>query len=252
MYGKVLMTFGCLVAVALGGCGTYRGKPVGEAAPKTVCVLENAKAANSAEFLAAYRLALEARGIEAVVKPAGSAVDGCPVASRYNVYWEGGGPLRVRNARIDLYREGRVVSSSVFQSQDVGPTRTNEVLIAMVEELLPRPIELAGNRLCIIENARVADGPRFLEAYRKVLEARGFQTEVLPALSPLGACPVTTKYAFHSGFDGVPYITAGRLDVYKDGRPAGSATYAPRASRFVGAEEAIEGMVDRLFPRWRP
>jgi len=47
-------------------------------------------------------------------------------------------------------------------------------------------------------------------------------------------------------------VTAGRLDVYKDGRPAGSATYAPRASRFVGAEEAIEGMVDRLFPRWRP
>ncbi len=37
-------------------------------------------------------------------------------------------------------------------------------------------------------------------------------------------------------------------DIYKDGRHAGSAAFEAKNSRFVGSEEALKGMVDKLFP----
>jgi hypothetical protein len=105
--------------------------------------------------------------------------------------------------------------------------------------------KLEGNQICIIENPRVrAD---FVEAYRKALGNRGFQTSMVPSTSALNVCPVTSKYVAYWAWDIVLYMQSARLDVYRDGRPAGRAMYNARSSRLVNTEDKIQELVDQLF-----
>ena len=91
-------------------------------------------------------------------------------------------------------------------------------------------------QVCIIENPRVrAD---FLEAYRKALQDKGYQADVIPEGSSLGACPVTSKYVAYWAWDLVLYMTSAQLDVYRDGRPAGRALFR---GEHLGAAGGVAG-----------
>jgi len=50
----------------------------------------------------------------------------------------------------------------------------------------------AARDICIIEHP--ATRASFLEEYQRVLQARGFQTRVVPENSPHTLCPVMTTY----------------------------------------------------------
>ena len=100
-------------------------------------------------------------------------------------------------------------------------------------------------QVCIIENPRVrAD---FLEAYRKALQDKGYQADVIPEGSSLGACPVTSKYVAYWAWDLVLYMTSAQLDVYRDGRPAGRALFRARGSRLFTTDSKVRELVDHLY-----
>jgi hypothetical protein len=101
-------------------------------------------------------------------------------------------------------------------------------------------------RICIVENPKVLHD--FLGAYRRALEARGFQVDVIAPASELSACPVTTTYVGFWRWDLVLYLAHAELQVYKGGQPAGRAVYDAHGSR-LGAEGKINDLVDDLFKR---
>jgi len=252
MQKKGLTALVCLTAAAVSGCATYRGRPLTQAESKRVCIIENAKVSEwAAEFLPAFREALSAGGFEPEVIPDGSGKGACPVTARYNLQRNGGAAPQpaIKSARVDLYRDGQLADSAILQGKPGASVTPNAVAGAMVRRLFPKPVALTANHICIIDNPRVSGNADFLDKYRTVLERRGFSTAVLPPDSPLGACAVTSKYVAFWGWDLVPFLVSAKLDIYSDGMPAGSSMYSARHSRFVGPEEAIEGMVGRLFPK---
>lgn len=102
------------------------------------------------------------------------------------------------------------------------------------------------SRVCIIENPAVKFD--FLGLYRGSLQDAGFSPEVVPPGSPLGACPVTTKFVAYWRWDFVMYLQSVRLDVYRDGRPAGSAAFQARSSS-VDAAAAVRDLTRQLFTK---
>ena len=99
--------------------------------------------------------------------------------------------------------------------------------------------------VCIIENPRVKS--QFLDTYRKVLAAKGYKTDVVPASSGLGVCPVTSKYVAYWNWNFVLYMMAVQLDVYKNGVPEGRATFQARGNTSMSEEEELKALVDKLF-----
>jgi len=249
MQKKVAIAVGCVAVAAVSGCATYRGHALTQSESKRVCIVENPKASASEAFLQEFREYLKGRGLEPEVSPAGSSKDVCPVTARYNIHPLDGAPGSIKSARVDLYRDGQLADSAILQGKPGASVTPNAVAGAMVRRLFPKPVALTANHICIIDNPRVSGNADFLDKYRTVLERRGFSTAVLPADSPLGACAVTSKYVAFWGWDLVPFLVSAKLDIYSDGMPAGSSMYSARHSRFVGPEEAIEGMVGRLFPK---
>jgi hypothetical protein len=105
-------------------------------------------------------------------------------------------------------------------------------------------------RICIIESPAAVGAGTFAEAYRKALEDRGYQVEVLPETAQPTICPVTTRYAARWNWDGpIRYLAYAELRVYEGGRTIGQARFDARASRFISAEHEIKELVDALFPR---
>ena len=101
-------------------------------------------------------------------------------------------------------------------------------------------------RVCIIDNPRVRGD--FAGAYRRALEERGFQVEVLPESADISACPVTTRYTGNYYWDLIVYLRYAEMQVYRDGKPAGRVVYNAQASR-SSPESTISSMVDELFKR---
>lgn len=102
-------------------------------------------------------------------------------------------------------------------------------------------------RICIVENPRVR-GKEFLDAYRKALEGRGFSVTVVQRNPQASHCPLTTRYVAYWRWDLVYYMTFAELTVYRDGKPVGRAVHNARGSRFISTEDAVKGLVVRLFP----
>ena len=108
------------------------------------------------------------------------------------------------------------------------------------------PVAMQGaTRVCIIENPRVK--AEFLATYRKVLEAKGYKADVVPASSGLGVCPITSKYVAYWNWDLVLYMASVRLDVYKDGIPAGGAIFQNPGRKSVNEEEELKALADKLY-----
>lgn len=101
-------------------------------------------------------------------------------------------------------------------------------------------------RVCIIENPAVKFD--FLRLYQEGLQAAGFSPEMLPAGSPLAACPVTTKYVAYWSWDFRTFLQSAQLDVYRDGRPAGAAVFQA-ASSAVDAPAAVRDLTRQLFAK---
>ena len=99
-------------------------------------------------------------------------------------------------------------------------------------------------RVCIIDNPRVRGD--FAGAYRRALEGRGFQVEVLPESAEISACPVTSRFTGNYYWDLIVYLKYAEIQVYRDGKAAGRAVYNAEASRST-PESTIRSMVDELF-----
>jgi hypothetical protein len=111
------------------------------------------------------------------------------------------------------------------------------------DRLQVRPVALQDvKRICVIENPRVRE--EFLDLYRQALVARGYQVDVVPSVSPLGVCPVTSKYVAYWSWDVLPYMARAQIDVYRDGLPAGQGTIA---GKYSATEEKIRKLVHDLY-----
>jgi hypothetical protein len=100
-------------------------------------------------------------------------------------------------------------------------------------------------RICIIENPRVSFD--FLGVYRKTLEGRGVQVEVLPSFAGVSACPVTSRYTANYRWDLVMYLSYAEITVYREGQPAGRAMFSAGTDRFFATDTKIKELIDELF-----
>lgn len=105
---------------------------------------------------------------------------------------------------------------------------------------------LTGNdkRICIIENPRVRS--EFLHAYQQALQDRGYAVNVVPAGSPLGVCPLSSKYVAYWSWDLVPYMSQAQIDVYRAGKPAGRAIFQANGHH-SDMEERVQVLVRDLY-----
>jgi hypothetical protein len=102
-------------------------------------------------------------------------------------------------------------------------------------------------RICIIENPRVIFD--FVGAYRKALEERGIQVQVLPDTATLKACPLTSKYTANLRWDLVTYLSYAEISVYSEGQPVGRAIFTAGQTRFFSTDDKIKELADELFKR---
>jgi len=119
-----------------------------------------------------------------------------------------------------------------------------------------QPVEPAASvvsgEICIVENPDVR--ARFLEIYRRELEAKGYRTRVIPATSTLFDCPQVSRYTANWRWDIAYYLAFAEISVYADGKRVGRVVYdALRADfnigKYVLGEAKIEQLVDQLFPQ---
>jgi hypothetical protein len=105
--------------------------------------------------------------------------------------------------------------------------------------------------ICIIDNPKVREG--FLEAYRRALDHKGFQTRVLDKSATPDECPLTSTYTANWRWDLALYLAFANITVYADGRKVGRAVYdslggGGNPAKFINAEKKIQELVDQLFP----
>lgn len=98
-------------------------------------------------------------------------------------------------------------------------------------------------RVCIVENAKTR--VEFRDGYRRALERKGYEVDVLPEGTPLSACPVTSKYVAHWNWDIVFYLTYAEILVYRNSERIGGAVYT--GDKFIDADDKIRELVDLLF-----
>jgi len=108
----------------------------------------------------------------------------------------------------------------------------------------------AERSVCIIEHPATRDS--FLDAYRRALRDRGFETSVLPEGSALNACPVTSTYIARWSWDFTIYMAYAEMQVYHDGRNVGRAVYdarmgGARFDKWTDAEQKIRELVAELY-----
>jgi len=101
-------------------------------------------------------------------------------------------------------------------------------------------------KICVVENPAVVGD--FIEAYRTALQNKGYEVKVVKKNPQPSECPLSTRYTANWRWDLVPYLVYARLDVYRDGKPAGSAVHNARSSRFINVEATLQSLVDRLLP----
>lgn len=149
-----------------------------------------------------------------------------------------------------MNRGGARISGLALLCLLAGCTITQEA-----EPVALRPTDPA--EMCVIEDPAVDE--TFLPAYRAALERNGFTVRMLPAGAAVSACPLTSTYYGRWSWDFVPYMSIGKIVVYRDGQYAGRALYdAPKAGFsmttriYESTQSKIDTMVDQLFPSGAP
>jgi hypothetical protein len=115
--------------------------------------------------------------------------------------------------------------------------------------------KLAATEICIIENPDVRAS--FLEAYRSALQAKNFQTKILPQTATPRDCPQASTYTANWRWDLALYLAFVDINIFVDGKSVGRAIYDSLAgggnmSKFINAEKKIYELVDQLFPTVSP
>ncbi len=105
--------------------------------------------------------------------------------------------------------------------------------------------------VCIVEKPAVKAG--FIETYKRVLTAKGYEVRQLPESASLVECPITSTYTANWRWDLATYMAFAEIKVYKDGAPAGEAIYdsmrgGANMGKFIDAEKKITELVNQLFP----
>jgi hypothetical protein len=121
---------------------------------------------------------------------------------------------------------------------------------AIHQKVDPVP-RMNAREICIIDNPKVREG--FLEAYRRALDHKGFQTRVLDKSATPDECPLTSTYTANWRWDLALYLAFANITVYADGRKVGRAVYdslggGGNPAKFINAEKKIQELVDQLFP----
>jgi hypothetical protein len=111
------------------------------------------------------------------------------------------------------------------------------------------------HELCIIDNPNVRS--TFLEEYRRVLSAKGYQTKVLDKSASVDDCPITSTYTANWRWDLAMYMAFAQITVYANGKKVGDALYdslsgSGNLGKFISAETKIRELVDQLFPGQAP
>ena len=108
-------------------------------------------------------------------------------------------------------------------------------------------------RMCIIENPAVR--AEFVEAYKPLLEERGFSVEIIPEDSALDTCKLTSTYFGKWSWDFKYYMASAKISIYQKGVRIGMATYdTPKEGWsltfkiYESTETKIRGMLDKLLP----
>ncbi|NMG03749.1 Sbal_3080 family lipoprotein [Azoarcus taiwanensis] len=110
---------------------------------------------------------------------------------------------------------------------------------------------LNGEEICVRDNDKVRDG--FLSSYRSALEAKGYVVRVISPTAAHDACALTSTYNAHWSWDLATYMAFAEIRVYRNGKPAGEATYDARRGsgsfgKFISADTKIRELVEELFP----
>lgn len=119
------------------------------------------------------------------------------------------------------------------------------------QRVTPVAASTAHREMCVIEDLSIRKS--FYNEYKLALEANDMSARLIPAGSPVTACPMTSTYRARWGWDQKVYLSYAELKVYADGQPAGEAIYdsaqVTKAERFIGSNEKIRELVGQLFPR---
>lgn len=103
----------------------------------------------------------------------------------------------------------------------------------------------SGSEICIVKNNKVSKD--FFDAYDNTLRNAGFTTK---EVSNPNECEIYTTYVAHFSMHWGLYLSRAQLDIYKNGKPVGSATYkAPRMdpSKHGRVEAKIQKLVNEMF-----
>ena len=115
-----------------------------------------------------------------------------------------------------------------------------------------KPVAQSGNKqVCIVEKPAVKAG--FIETYKRVLSAKGYEVRQLPESSSLVECPITSTYTANWRWDLAMYMAFAEIKVYQNGKPAGEAVYdsmrgGANMGKFIDADKKITELVNQLFP----
>lgn len=108
-------------------------------------------------------------------------------------------------------------------------------------------------KICVIEHPKVRK--EFLTSYKKLLEEKGFEVEVIPQGSSLNTCSLTSDYIGKWSWDFVPYMATANINLYQNGALIANASYsAPRGGWalttkiYESTEVKIRGMLEIIFP----
>jgi hypothetical protein len=102
-------------AMAVSGCAVhYAGNRYGTGSrlPDTICIVENPDV--RAEFLQSLRPLLEARKIAVQLLPPSSNKNSCPFMLTYSATWHWDLQPYMRQARMDIYRDGQSFADSNY------------------------------------------------------------------------------------------------------------------------------------------
>jgi hypothetical protein len=113
--------------------------------------------------------------------------------------------------------------------------------------------KMDSKEICIIENTDM--NARFLPAYEKALEKKGFLVNILSPGSYPAACPLSSTYLTEWSWDFVPYMSHAQIFIYRNGIMVGNALYnAPCCGWsltfkiYEKTDNKLLKMVNQLFP----
>ncbi|MDM5181595.1 Sbal_3080 family lipoprotein [Massilia sp. DJPM01] len=139
----MIARFACisLTMAALAGCGMHQTvKPVERLGSKTVCIIDNKKAAQPIREI--VQGVLVSKGYEVKVLPDGASLGDCPVTATYDGTWRYRKSFHLERADIIVYKKGTQVGSASYKVDD-DPSLASQMvngdkkIAEMAEQLFP-------------------------------------------------------------------------------------------------------------------